>query len=427
MTLDPRPEALAARFVQHTGLMVSVRSPECSELRVDLDVRPTTTGRFSDRPLLVFWEMTTACALACAHCRANAQVAGTSDELTSEQGVALIDELAALGAPRPILILTGGDCLVRSDLYALVAHARDVGVPVAIAPSVTPRLNNNSLTRLSALGIKTASISLDGSCRETHDAIRGVDGHFSETLRAVTLLRDHGIKVQVNTAVMMRNVEELADVAALTVRLGVSFWELFFLISTGRGSQLGALSSEENEDVCHFLVDASRYGVTVRTVEAPFFRRVLAQRAAIGEAATEAHFSLGPLYYRLRDRLEALLGAAQSSVRAPSVATRDGKGIVFVARNGDIYPSGFLPLRVGNVLIEGLINTYRNSPVMLKLRLGQFDGACAQCDYRELCGGSRARAFSVDANPFGADPGCLRCAVFDSSARDVEVSSLRLP
>ena len=239
--------------------------------------------RFDDRPLLVFWEMTKACGLACAHCRACAQPDPGSDELTTAEGRALIEELASMGRPRPILILTGGDCLKRSDIVELVAHARDCGVPVAIAPSVTPELNLSILESLKELGVTTASLSLDGSSGATHDRIRGIEGHFDATLTAIELLKRAGYKVQVNTTVMAANLEELPEVAALLKERAVDIWEVFFLITTGRGTQVAGTTPEENEAVCHFLVDASRYGFTVRTVEAPFFRRVAAERKAGGD------------------------------------------------------------------------------------------------------------------------------------------------
>ncbi len=408
-----------------TASDLDVLSNELEELTNE-HARRGPRGRFNDRPLLVFWEMTTACGLSCAHCRANAQLVPTADELTTEEGFSFIDELAALGAPRPILILTGGDCMMRSDLEEIVAFARASQVPVAIAPSVTPKLTSERLARLRELGVATASLSLDGARAITHESIRGVRGHFGETMTAIDRLRSHDIKVQINTTIMKTNVEQLADIAALMVARDVSFWELFFLISTGRGTQMGALSAEENEDVCHFLVDASRYGFTVRTVEAPFFRRVLAQRALIGDEAPDEHFELGALYFRLRSRLHELLGEPTQSVRAPSVATRDGKGIVFIARNGDIYPSGFLPLRVGNVLDDGLVAPYRDNSVMRAIRKGSFAGACGECDYNDLCGGSRARAYSVDADALGADPGCVLNSHDVHSQRNTRVLTPRL-
>ena len=358
-------------------------------------------ARFSDRPLLVFWEMTKACPLACFHCRANAQLVGDPDELSTSEGRQLIDELAAWGRPRPILILTGGDCLMRHDLTELARYAHEQNVPVAIAPSVSPRLAQSTLLDLRDAGVSSASLSLDGASAATHDNVRGIPGHFAQTLDAIDLLKSCGYSVQINTTVMPTNVRELADVAALLHDHDVDVWEVFFLITTGRGSDVVATTAEENEDVCHFLVDASRYGFTVRTVEAPFFRRVARERRL--EDATPSRL----LYEELRDRLITLLGPASAPVKAPSAATRDGKGIIFVAANGDVFPSGFLPVRLGNVRSAKLADVYREHDLLRSIRDATFSGPCGCCDLSDHCGGSRSRAFAQYDDPLASDPGCV--------------------
>lgn len=367
-------------------------------------VMPQSTvpeARFSDRPLLVFWEMTKACPLACFHCRANAQLVGDPDELSTSEGRQLIDELAAWGRPRPILILTGGDCLMRDDIVALARYAHERTVPVAIAPSVSPRLTEATLLELRDAGVSSASLSLDGALAATHDNVRGIPGHFARTLDAIDLLKSCGFSVQINTTVMPTNVRELADVAALLHDHAVDVWEVFFLITTGRGSDVVATTADENEDVCHFLVDASRYGFTVRTVEAPFFRRVARDRR-LGLPSPPS-----PLYEELRDRLVELLGPASAPVRAPSAATRDGKGIIFVAANGDVYPSGFLPVQLGNVRSAGLASVYREHGLLRDIRDATFSGPCGCCELSDHCGGSRSRAFAYYDDALASDPGCV--------------------
>jgi radical SAM protein with 4Fe4S-binding SPASM domain len=279
-------------------------------------------------------------------------------------------------------------------------------MPIGFAPSVTPLLTEEAARRMREVEAKTVSISLDGARSQTHEGIRGVADHFAKTEDAVRMLVREGHTLQINTTVMRRNVEELADVAALLCDWGAHIWEVFFLIRVGRGSELEELSPSENEDVAHFLCEASRYGFVVRTVEAPFFRRVVALRRELpdGVDAAEA-FGLGPLYGRLVTRLRERLGPPGSS-RAQSVGTRDGKGILFVAHDGDVYPAGFLPVRLGNVRRDDVVELYRSNPVLRAIRHTEFTGRCGVCEYSDTCGGSRARAFATFGDPLAEDPAC---------------------
>lgn len=367
--------------------------------------RTMARRQFEDRPLLVFWEMTKACGLACLHCRACAQLEPSEDELSEVEGRALIDELAAMGRPRPILILTGGDCLKRPDLLELISYAAERAVPVAVAPSVTDLLDDSIMHALRQHGVKTVSLSLDGANAATHDGVRGVQGHFDATMKAVSSLKRCGFTVQINTTVMASNIEQLADVAALVRDRGVDIWEVFFLIVTGRGASAMATTAQQNEDVGNFLVDASRYGFTVRTVEAPFFRRIAAERRDAGDDGPD--YVGSALYASLRERLVTLLGEPSLPARTPSAATRDGKGIIFVATNGDVYPSGFLPVRLGNVREQKLSDIYRDNELLRKIRGADFSGVCGRCAFAQICGGSRSRAFATSGDPLASDPGCL--------------------
>ncbi len=351
--------------------------------------------------------MTKACQLACFHCRANAQCDPGPDELSTDEGRALIDELSSAGRPRPILILTGGDCLMRDDIVDLAHYAKQHAVPVAIAPSVTPRLTTETLLRLRGEGVKSASLSLDGASPDIHDGVRGIAGHFTSTLRAIGQLKDLGFTVQINTTVMPTNTHQLADIASLLHEYHVDVWEVFFLITTGRGSEVSTTSAQENEDVCHFLVDASRSGFTVRTVEAPFFRRVAHERK---ESSSHSPTGVGPLYDQLRHRLVDLLGSSDAPIRTPSAATRDGKGIIFVGSTGTVTPSGFLPLALGNVREQSLLSIYREHELLRSIRAAEFHGACGDCTFANLCGGSRSRAYASSNDPLGSDPGCLLVA-----------------
>ncbi len=366
-----------------------------------------TEERFDHQPRLVFWETTKACPLACVHCRAVAQSAPLPGELTTREGMNLIDELATGPAPHPILVLTGGDCLTRSDIVELVAYAKHRAVAVAIAPSVSARLADPLLARLHEQGVSHVSLSLDGATATTHEEIRQVPGHFQATLDAIGRLRESGFRVQVNTAVMKHNVRELADIAVLLHGAGVRVWEVFFLVNVGRGDKIDDIGPAEAEDVCHFLVDAARYGMVVRTVEAPFFRRVTRQRAALERPGSPPQVSQGELYRELAAKLVENLGAPKTPVLAPTLSTRDGKGVIFVGYDGAVHPSGFLPLELGNVRDTGLLTIYRNDKLLRDIRAAQFTGRCGACDYKDLCGGSRARAFATTGDPLGDDPACI--------------------
>ena len=355
---------------------------------------------YSQRPMLVFWEVTRACQLACFHCRASATPGALPGELSHEEGKALIDQVAGFGRPYPILVLTGGDCLLRPDIFEIVDYAAALGVPVAMSPSVTPMLTGDAIQNMVDRGVKAVSLSLDGATPQTHDGVRGIPGHFDQTIPAIKALVAAGLKVQINTTVMRANVEELADIAKIIADAGVHIWEVFFLVHVGRGEATGAISPQEHEEVCHFLYDASHYGFIVRTVEAPFFRRVVAQRRDGSAAPT------GQLYRSLHGRLVEELGAPQERSSAHTASTRDGKGIVFVAHDGEVYPAGFLPLGLGSVRETPLADIYRENPVLLQIRSMEFTGRCGRCEYADLCGGSRARAYAATGDPLAEDSAC---------------------
>ena len=367
--------------------------------------------RYEHSPHLVFWETTKACSLACRHCRASAQIEALPGELTTEEGFALIDQIVAMEGPSPILVFTGGDCFARADLLELVAYARAAGLRLGIAPSVTDRLTREVLEELYELGVRSVSISLDGAGPESHDTLRGIPGHFDQTIAALHMMRDMGFRLQVNTTVMRNNAGEMADIFALLRETGVSIWEVFFLVGVGRGAEILEVSPSDAEDICHFLVDATTFGMTVRTVEAPFFRRVQSEREPFGYDDPREHFELGGLYETLREGLDREAGVRDHVVRSTTLATGDGRGIIFVGYSGEVHASGFLPIALGNVRAESLGDVYSENLLLTAIRAGCFTGVCGECDYRRLCGGSRARAFAHYGDVMADDPSCIRTRV----------------
>lgn len=343
---------------------------------------------FSRNPMLVYWEMTQACGLACKHCRAEAMPMPHPLELTSAESKGLLTQIAAFGDPLPHLILTGGDPLSRKDVYTVIEDGRSLGLEVSITPSATPELTNSAIDKLKSHGIQSLGLSLDGSCAARHDTIRAVPGTFDRTVEAARHAGRLGLPIQVNTLVTEETVDDLPAIyELLRTSFPVMRWSLFFLISVGRGRALNEVSTGEGERVMEWVLDlVPNAPFAVKTTEAPSYRRLALRRMrAAGMHSTEL----------------------ENTSVYKGFQIRDGHGIVFVSNLGDIYPSGFLPLPCGNVRSASLVDTYRNAPIFRALHdPGKFLGRCGACEYKQICGGSRARAFAHTGNVLGTDPFC---------------------
>lgn len=359
----------------------------------------------AERPYIVIWEVTRACALACSHCRADAVRHRHPLELDTVEGRRLLDDIAGYGPPRPVVVLTGGDPFERPDLADLVAHGTAAGLRVALAPSVTPRLTPAALSELRAAGATAISLSLDGSTAATHDGLRGVPGVFDATLDVAAAVRDLGCRLQINTTVTSGNVGELPAVLRRVVDLGASLWSVFFLVPTGRGRRLRPLTAPQVEEVLHWLHEAAVHA-PIKTTEAPHFRRVALQRAAVED--TDAAFPVGPLRARLREATAAHVGDGTPRRRPrPPMDVNAGRGFAFVDHVGRVQPSGFLPLPAGSVRERPFPDIYRSSPLMRSLRDPDgFGGRCGRCPFRDVCGGSRSHAYAVTGDPLAEDPSC---------------------
>ena len=360
-----------------------------------------------EKPLLVFWETTKACPLACIHCRAEAITTPQPGELNHEEALSLIRQVSEFGRPYPVLVLSGGDPLSRPDVWDLVREARSLGIPVAMAPSPSPVLLEN-VERIAREGVSAVSISIDSPEPEVHDRIRRFRGSWEAAVQAIRELLRLGVKVQVNTVVMRSTVTGLPGMVELLRDLGVSTWEVFYLVPVGRATWDEDLTPREWEDVSAFLYQASKYGITVRTSEGPMFRRVALVASyleRLGRDLAEA-LVLGPLYRELIGELRSRLGEPQGPPRFETSGTRDGLGIIFVSHDGYVYPSGFLPVPLGNVKRSSLVEIYRGSELLRRLRGAKFRGRCGECEFRRVCGGSRARSFARWGDPLGEDPAC---------------------
>ena len=363
-----------------------------------------------DRPFIVIWEVTRACALACAHCRADAITRRDPRELSTEDGFALLDDLAALGAPRPIVVLTGGDPFERPDLAELVRHGSSAGLAMALSPSVAPRLTAEVLTLLRTAGASAVSLSLDGATAATHDAFRGFDGVFASTMRAAADVHDAGLRLQINSTVTRANAHELPALLDTVIELGAGLWSVLFLVPTGRGQLLEPLEADEVEDVLMWLASVADR-VPIKTTEAPHFRRVVMQRKDAGDQDPPGYVP-GPLGVGLRAATPPPPaptndgGTGTGRVRPP-LDVNAGRGFAFIDHIGEVYPSGFLPLSAGSIRSQPFTEIYRSSPLLRSLRdPEQLQGRCGRCEYRSVCGGSRSHAFAVTGDPLAEDPTC---------------------
>jgi AdoMet-dependent heme synthase len=345
---------------------------------------------FDQAPFLVIWEVTRACALACVHCRADAIARRDPCELTTDEGFRLIDQVRAFGPRPPLFVLTGGDPMRRPDLARLVGYAADAGLTVALTPSGTAAATPARLAELKDAGLSRIAVSLDGPTAETHDAFRRVNGSYAWTLRIIDAAIGLGLPLQINSTISRLTLPSLEPLAARMAELPVTLWALFFLIQTGRGAGLEAITAAESERVLHYLYDlslTSRFGI--KTTEAPHYHRVVWQREH-------------------EDAQETPLGSAARlrQLRAPR-SVNDGNGFVFVDHLGNICPSGFLPAPRGNVRSANLSDVYRHDAMFLRLRdPDALLGKCGRCRFRAICGGSRSRAFAATGSPMTSDPLC---------------------
>ena len=361
----------------------------------------------SERPFIVIWEVTRACQLVCTHCRADAIRSRSPFELTTNEGRQLLDDLASFGAPRPLVVLTGGDPFERPDLPELVAHGTGLGLSMALSPSVTDRLTREVLVELYDAGAKAISLSLDGATAQTHDSFRGVDGVFDDTMDAARMVRDVGFRLQINTTVTRSTVHELPQILKTVLELGATLWSVFFLVPTGRGSLLEPLPAAEEEEVLHWLHDVSGI-VAIKATEAPHYRRIAIQRAGVEDL--DDVFPVGPLRTRLRHDTADLLTGDESQRRHPRapIDVNSGRGFAFVDHVGMVYPSGFLPVAVGSVRDQRFVDIYRESALLKALRNPEaFGGKCGECEFRVVCGGSRSHAYATTGDPLAEDPSCL--------------------
>lgn len=357
-----------------------------------------TTVDFNLSPFTIAWEVTRACAYACVHCRADAQHHRDPRELTTEEAKKLIDDLTGFGSP--ILIFTGGDPMMRPDLAELIAYATEKGLRCSLTPTATALPTTKRLKEVRDAGIRRIALSLDAPRPQVHDDFRQVPGSWQRTMDILHRAQDLGISVQVNTTVAKHNIDILAEMVPFIEEVNAVQWSVFFLVPTGRALIEQMVSAEEHERVFNWLYDLSQEApFDIKATAAQMYRRVAIQRKRAEQSG---------------DKPVTFQGAGfqyEDGLNRPKKGVNDGNGFMFISHIGEIQPSGFLPLTAGMVREDNVVEVYRNHEIFKNLRdYSKLKGVCHDCEFREVCGGQRGRAYGVTGDYMESDPACVLVA-----------------
>lgn len=321
---------------------------------------------------VVAWELTGACNLRCTHCRASAG-ASSEDELTTDEALSLIDSLAPHS---PMLILTGGEPLMRGDLLEVLAHAKRMGVRCVLSTNGT-MLTPSLAMRIRERGVKRVSISLDGATPSTHDHIRGM-GAFEGAIEGARCALEAGLELQINTTLTRENIHEKEAILELARRLGAAALHVFMLVPTGRGREEWEVSPSQYEHTLRWLHEAAlcHPEIEIRPTCAPHYVRIVSERKGI--VPTKRMGCLGGITF------------------------------CFISRRGEVYPCGYLPLKAGSIRESSIDEIWEDSPLFARLREPDaLGGKCGECKYRVACGGCRARAYALTGDVLGPEPFCI--------------------
>jgi len=350
---------------------------------------------FNMAPFTIAWEVTRACAYACVHCRADAMHTPDPHELKTEEALRLIDRLAEFGSP--ILVFTGGDPMMRKDLHELIAYATQKGLRCSLTPTATALPTTARLEKVRDAGIRRIALSLDAPSPEIHDNFRQVPGSWKRTMEILHRAQAIGLSVQVNTTIAKHNVDILDEMIPFLQEVGAVQWSLFFLVPTGRAQASNMISAEEHERVFHWLYDLSKNApFDIKSTAAPMYRRVAIERKR-AEQGSDKPVTFQGAGFQYADGLNR-----------PTRGVNDGNGFLFISHVGDIQPSGFLPLTAGNVRTDDVIDVYRHAQLFTDLRTpDKIKGRCGICEYRDVCGGQRGRAYAITGDYLESDPACI--------------------
>jgi len=333
---------------------------------------------------LVAWEVTRACNLACVHCRAGAHPDNCRDELDTKEGKQLLGEIATIG--KPIIILTGGEPLVRADVFELAADGASKGLPMALATNGT-LIDRGIAKKIKASGIRRVSVSIDGQDEESHDSFRGVPGALARARRGIEYLKEEGIDLQINTTITRRNLAQIEGIANLAVAWGALAHHLFLLVPTGRGKDLAGeeISAEQYEETLNWFYERSlTSSLELKATCAPHYFRIFHQRQ-------DERMKSSPSY----------------AIHKHSRGCLGGISFCFISHHGIAQPCGYFDWNCGDVRKQGFANIWRDSQVFNELRnLDLYKGKCGECEFIKVCGGCRARALAASADYLAAEPLC---------------------
>ena len=347
---------------------------------------PRTLPDGSPAIRLVAWEVTRSCNLACKHCRAEAHSEPYPGECDTVAAKALIDTFPEVG--NPIIIFTGGEPLLRPDIFELVSHARDKGLRSVMAPNGTLITRENAKLMAKA-GVQRCSISIDGANAAHHDLFRGVPGAFDAAMQGIAYMREAGIPFQINTTVTRDNLSHFKEIFHLAEKLGAAAWHIFLLVPMGRAAELAdqVISAAEYEETLNWLYDFRKTtSMHLKATCAPHYYRIMRQRAkAEGVSVTPYVFGMDAL-------TRGCLG---------------GTGFCFISHVGQVQPCGYLELDCGNVFKTPFPEIWRNAEPFLQFRdRDAYTGKCGPCEYHNVCGGCRARAHSLTGDYMAEEPLC---------------------
>lgn len=355
---------------------------------------------FNVNPFIVIWEVTRACQLKCVHCRADAQTEPDPRELNHEEDLDLIDQICDMG--NPMLVFTGGDCMMREDLFELADYAVKKGMRVSMTPSATPNVTKEKMAWAKEVGLSRWGFSIDGPTPEIHDHFRGTPGAFDLTLKNIQYLNELNMPLQINTVISRYNYDHLEEMVKLVTDMKAVMWYIFLLVPTGRGQIDDCLTPAEHEKVFHWLYELSKTApFDIKTTAAQHYRRVVFQQKA-REHIVDKH------EIRYEDTLTKDMASSIDGLKRAPKGVNDGNGFAFVSHIGDVMPSGLLPIVGGNVREKPLAEIYREAKVFKDLRQpDNYKGKCGVCEYRNVCGGSRSRTYAITGDYMESEPFCV--------------------